>query len=218
MKGTTRRGLHPAADLAARDALRASEKERAENVMIVDVARNDLGRVARIGSVRVPALCDAERYPSVWQLTSTVEADVDRDVPLSALFRALFPPASITGAPKIRASQIIAELEGVPRGVYCGAIGMIRPGGDATFNVAIRTATDARRRAASQRRRGVTIDSTAAGELRGGARQARRVHRPLDRDPPSSRPFASSAGRRSDSRGISPASPPRPTTSRCPAT
>jgi para-aminobenzoate synthetase/4-amino-4-deoxychorismate lyase len=108
MKGTVRRGLHVAADHAARDALRASEKERAENVMIVDVVRNDLGRVARTGSVRVTALCEAERYPGVWQLTSTVEADVDRALSLSELFRALFPPASITGAPKIRASRIIA--------------------------------------------------------------------------------------------------------------
>lgn len=165
MKGTMRRGLHPQSDLLASDALRGSEKERAENVMIVDVARNDLGRVARIGSVRVPALCVAERYPSVWQLTSTVEADVDRDVTLSEVFRALFPPASITGAPKIRATQIIAELEGVPRGVYCGAIGLIRPGGDATFNVAIRTATETDGVVHLNAGGGVTIDSTAVGEL-----------------------------------------------------
>ena len=164
MKGTTRRGLHSAADLAARDALRASEKDRAENVMIVDVARNDLGRVARLGSVRVPALFTAERYPTVWQLTSTVEADVDRDVPLSALFRALFPPASITGAPKIRASQAIAELEGAPRGVYCGAIGVLHPGGDATFSVAIRTATSRDGVLRVHAGGGVTIDSTAPGE------------------------------------------------------
>jgi para-aminobenzoate synthetase/4-amino-4-deoxychorismate lyase len=165
MKGTARRGLHPAADLAARDTLLESEKERAENVMIVDVARNDLGRVARVGSVRVSDLCSAERYPSVWQLTSTVEAEVDRDVTLSALFRALFPPASITGAPKIRASRIIAELEDAPRGVYCGALGLIRPGGDATFNVAIRTATERSGVLRLNAGGGVTIDSTAAGEL-----------------------------------------------------
>jgi para-aminobenzoate synthetase/4-amino-4-deoxychorismate lyase len=139
MKGTAARGAFPGADAAARDALRASEKERAENVMIVDVVRNDLGRVARVGSIRVPGLCEAERYPTVWQLTSTVEGEVDRGLPLVDLFRALFPPASITGAPKIRAMQVIRELEDAPRGVYCGAVGSIRPGGDAAFNVAIRT-------------------------------------------------------------------------------
>jgi para-aminobenzoate synthetase/4-amino-4-deoxychorismate lyase len=165
MKGTMRRGLHPRSDIAARDALRSSEKDRAENVMIVDVARNDLGRVARLGTVRVPELFTTERYPSVWQLTSTVEADVDSEVTLSTLFRALFPPASITGAPKIRASQAIAELEGVPRGVYCGAIGMLRPGGDATFSVAIRTATARDGVLRVDAGGGVTIDSTAAGEM-----------------------------------------------------
>jgi para-aminobenzoate synthetase / 4-amino-4-deoxychorismate lyase len=165
MKGTMRRGLHAQSDLEAREALRGSEKERAENVMIVDVARNDLGRVAKLGSVRVSELCVAERYPGVWHLTSTVEADVDATVSLSALFRALFPPASITGAPKIRASQIIAELEGVPRGAYCGAIGLIRPGGDATFNVAIRTATARNGGLRLHAGGGVTIDSTAVGEL-----------------------------------------------------
>jgi para-aminobenzoate synthetase/4-amino-4-deoxychorismate lyase len=99
MKGTAPRGPYPAADTAARDGLQRSEKERAENVMIVDVVRNDLGRIASIGSVHVNALCQAERYPSVWQLTSTVEASVGRDVSLGAVFRALFPPASVTGAP-----------------------------------------------------------------------------------------------------------------------
>ena len=165
MKGTKRRALHAAADDAARDALLASEKDRAENVMIVDVVRNDLGRVARRSGVRVPELCEAERYPGVWQLTSTVTADVDPDVPLSELFRALFPPASVTGAPKIRACRIIAELERAARGVYCGAVGVIRPGGDATFNVAIRTATTRDGVLRLNAGGGVTIDSTAAGEL-----------------------------------------------------
>jgi len=165
MKGTARRGLDPRGDIATRDALLASEKERAENVMIVDVARNDLGRIARVGSVRVSELCAAERYPMVWQLTSTVEADVDRAVALSAVFRALFPAASITGAPKIRASRVIAELEAAPRGVYCGVIGIIRPGGDATFNVAIRTATERSGELRLHAGGGVTIDSTTTGEL-----------------------------------------------------
>jgi para-aminobenzoate synthetase/4-amino-4-deoxychorismate lyase len=165
MKGTKRRALHAAADEAARAALLASEKERAENVMIVDVVRNDLGRVARTGGVRAPVLCEAERYPGVWQLTSTVTADVEREAPLSELFRALFPPASVTGAPKIRACGIIAELEGAPRGVYCGAVGLLRPGGDANFNVAIRTATARDGQLRLNAGGGVTIDSTAAGEL-----------------------------------------------------
>jgi para-aminobenzoate synthetase/4-amino-4-deoxychorismate lyase len=167
MKGTAPRGLDPASDAASRRDLLDSEKDRAENVMIVDVVRNDMGRIAHTGTVRVASLCEAERYPRVWQLTSTVEAELDRATPLSRIFSALFPPASITGAPKIRATRIIRELEGAPRGVYCGAIGMIRPGGDATFNVAIRTAWSAdgggtlRLNAGG----GVTIDSTPSGEL-----------------------------------------------------
>lgn len=167
MKGTAPRGLHPAADAAARDRLVRSEKERAENVMIVDVVRNDLGRIADIGSVRVDALCHAERYPSVWQLTSTIDARVAPDRPLRDVFRALFPPASVTGAPKIRAVSIIRELEGSPREVYCGALGVIRPGGDATFNVAIRTAWTATEGAVLRLSAGggVTVDSTALGEL-----------------------------------------------------
>ncbi|MEO6527812.1 MAG: aminodeoxychorismate synthase component I [Gemmatimonadaceae bacterium] len=167
MKGTAERGLHPTADLNARTILMGSEKERAENVMIVDVVRNDLGRVATVGTVRVPALCVAERYPSVWQLTSTVEADVSEDLPLSRVFSALFPAASITGAPKIRATEIIRDLERATRGVYCGAIGCIRPGGDATFNVAIRTAwtDDGGRTLHLNAGGGVTMDSTATSEL-----------------------------------------------------
>jgi para-aminobenzoate synthetase / 4-amino-4-deoxychorismate lyase len=168
MKGTAPRGLHSAADAAARDRLLQSEKERAENVMIIDVVRNDLGRIATVGSVTVDSLCHAERYPSVWQLTSTVEAEVPSSLPLSAIFRALFPPASVTGAPKIRATSIIRELEGAPREIYCGAIGIMQPGGDATFNVAIRTAwtmanCDVLHLSAGG---GVTADSTATGELR----------------------------------------------------
>jgi para-aminobenzoate synthetase/4-amino-4-deoxychorismate lyase len=167
MKGTARRGPSAAADAAARQALLESEKDRAENVMIVDVVRNDLGRIARIGTVRVPTLCAPERYPRVWQLTSTVEAEVDPAVPLSSVFKALFPPASVTGAPKVRATRIIRELEARPRAIYCGAIGLIRPGGDATFNVAIRTAwsADDGHTVRLDAGGGVTIDSTAAGEL-----------------------------------------------------
>ena len=168
MKGTAPRGLHPAADDSVREELERSEKERAENVMIVDVVRNDLGRIATLGSVSVDALCSPERYPSVWQLASSVEAELRPELPLSEIFRALFPPASVTGAPKIRATAIIREIESLPREVYCGAVGVLRPGGDATFNVAIRTAwtmvgSDTLHLHAGG---GVTADSTARGELR----------------------------------------------------
>jgi para-aminobenzoate synthetase / 4-amino-4-deoxychorismate lyase len=141
MKGTSARGRWLEEDLARRDALVASEKARAENVMIVDLLRNDLGRVAETGSVTVPALFTAERYPTVWQLTSTIEARLpaDRPTTLVDLMRALFPCGSVTGAPKIRTMEIIAGLEAEPRGVYTGAIGLVRPGGDAVFSVAIRT-------------------------------------------------------------------------------
>jgi para-aminobenzoate synthetase/4-amino-4-deoxychorismate lyase len=139
MKGTARRGRFTAEDDAIAAALRGSEKQRAENVMIADLLRNDLGRVARPGSVHVPALFELERYPTIWQLTSTVEAEVPAATPLDALFGALFPCGSITGAPKVRATALVAAHERSPRGVYCGAIGVVRPGGDATFSVAIRT-------------------------------------------------------------------------------
>ena len=141
MKGTSPRGRWLEEDLARRDALAASEKARAENVMIVDLLRNDLGRIAETGSVAVPALFTAERYPAVWQLTSTIEARLPESSSAGVvdLLRALFPCGSVTGAPKIRTMEIIAALEPAPRGVYTGAIGLVRPGGDAVFSVAIRT-------------------------------------------------------------------------------
>ncbi len=139
MKGTARRGRFEEEDLAVAAALRASEKERAENVMIADLLRNDLGRVARIGSVRVARLLELESYRTVHQLTSTIEARLGPGVGLVALLAATFPCGSVTGAPKAMATRVIAEEEGVPRGVYCGAIGFAAPGGDAAFSVAIRT-------------------------------------------------------------------------------
>jgi para-aminobenzoate synthetase/4-amino-4-deoxychorismate lyase len=138
MKGTAARGSVPENDEARRSALLASAKERAENIMIVDLLRNDLGRLARPGKVRVEALCVAEAYPTLWQVVSTISADLP-DVRLFDLFRALFPCGSITGAPKIRAMQCISELERLPRGLYTGALGWLAPGGDCRFNVAIRT-------------------------------------------------------------------------------
>jgi len=138
IKGTAARGATPADDEAKRAALLSSVKERAENVMIVDLLRNDLGRLAQPGGVTVEALCEAEAYPTLWQMVSTVSADLP-GVSLFDLLRALFPCGSITGAPKIRAMQRIAELEGSPRGLYTGALGWLAPGGDCRFNVAIRT-------------------------------------------------------------------------------
>lgn len=138
MKGTAPRGSTPGEDVENRRALLASAKERAENIMIVDLLRNDLGRLAEAGRVRVDALCEVEAYPTLWQSVSTVSAELP-DVRLRDLFAALFPCGSITGAPKIRAMQRIAELEGSPRGIYTGSIGWLAPGGDCRFNVAIRT-------------------------------------------------------------------------------
>ncbi|MCP5247517.1 MAG: aminodeoxychorismate synthase component I [Candidatus Accumulibacter sp.] len=138
MKGTAARGETPAEDQANRAALLASAKERAENVMIVDLLRNDLGRLAQPGKVSVEALCEVEAYPTLWQMVSTVAADLP-GVPLANLFGALFPCGSITGAPKIRAMQRIGELEGASRGLYTGSLGWLSPGGDCRFNVAIRS-------------------------------------------------------------------------------
>ncbi|HVS02089.1 MAG TPA: chorismate-binding protein, partial [Thermoanaerobaculia bacterium] len=164
MKGTAPRGRWPAEDAARGRALLASPKERAENLMIVDMARHDLGRVARPGSVTVEALFALERYPTVWQLTSTVAARTA--APLGEVFRALFPAASITGAPKAAAMRLIAALEGAPRGVYTGAFGWVGPGRRASFAVAIRTATVDRRRGRAEYGTGggVVWDSEPAAE------------------------------------------------------
>ncbi|MCP5269268.1 MAG: aminodeoxychorismate synthase component I [Zoogloeaceae bacterium] len=137
MKGTAPRSRDTSTDNEAKAGLQASAKDRAENVMIVDLIRNDLGRVAQPGSVVVESLCDIESYPSVHQMTSSVSAACDAD--LATVLTALFPCGSITGAPKVRAMQIIHELESAPRGLYTGAIGWVGAGGDFSFNVAIRT-------------------------------------------------------------------------------
>jgi len=139
MKGTAARTGSAEADACAIAALRSSLKERAENLMIVDLLRNDLGRLANPGSVRVPRLFDIEAYPTLFQQTSTVTATVRDGLDAIDVLSATFPCGSITGAPKIRAMEIIAELEQAPRGVYTGSIGHIAPDGSAAFNVAIRT-------------------------------------------------------------------------------
>ncbi len=165
MKGTRRRGLYPGADEQAYRDLKASEKDRAENLMIVDLIRNDLGRIAKTGSVRVHDLFQIERYETVWQMTSSVTARTTAGVP--EIFAALFPCGSVTGAPKVRTMQIIRELEHGPRGVYCGSMGWWQPGRKAEFNVAIRTLTIDRASGQAEYHvgGGITWDSTPADEL-----------------------------------------------------
>ena len=139
MKGTIARGGDPESDAAAAAELAASEKNRAENLMIVDLLRNDLGRIAVPGSVHVSGLFNIEQYETLYQMTSTVEARIRKEVGPGEILDALFPCGSITGAPKIRSMQVIDELEDAPRGIYTGAIGHFAPDGSALFNVAIRT-------------------------------------------------------------------------------
>lgn len=139
MKGTAVRRLDPAADEAEAAALRADPKQRAENLMIVDLLRNDLSRVCRAGTVEVPSLFEVETYPTVHQMTSTVTASLAGGLDAIDVLEAIFPCGSITGAPKMRAMEIIAGIEMAPRNVYTGAIGRLEPDGDAWFNVAIRT-------------------------------------------------------------------------------
>jgi len=144
MKGTAARGATPELDAAQAAALRASPKERAENVMIVDLLRNDISRIAQPFSVQVPRLFHTQALPTVWQMTSDVSAKTRPGTTLAGVFGTLFPCGSVTGAPKVRAMQLIRTLEPQPRGVYCGAIGVVRPGVPgqgirATFNVPIRT-------------------------------------------------------------------------------
>lgn len=166
MKGTAPRGRWLAEDAQLAAQLAASEKNRAENLMIVDLLRNDIGRVAQVGSVAAPRLFEIERYPTVHQLTSTVTAATRPGTELDDIFAALFPCGSITGAPKIATMKLLAELEATARGVYCGAIGLVAPGGAATFNVAIRTVTLDTRAGAAEYGigGGITWDSTAADE------------------------------------------------------
>lgn len=164
MKGTRPRGRYLAEDDAIAESLHRSDKDRAENVMIVDMLRNDMGRVSEFGSVRVEQLFVTERYPTVWQMTSRLASKTRARTP--QIIAALFPSGSVTGAPKIRTMQIIRDMEPFPRGVYCGAIGWMAPGGRAAFNVAIRCATIDSRSGVAEYPvgSGVTWDSDAAEE------------------------------------------------------
>jgi para-aminobenzoate synthetase/4-amino-4-deoxychorismate lyase len=139
MKGTAQRGRISEEDRYWESWLKQDEKNKAENLMIVDLLRNDLGRVSEIGSVRVRELFSVERYQTLFQMTSTIQGKVKRDTTYYDILRSLFPCGSVTGAPKIRAMQIIHELETTPRGVYTGAIGYFSPEHEAVFNVSIRT-------------------------------------------------------------------------------
>ena len=139
MKGTTNRGLTTETDLAQARWLAQDQKNRSENMMIVDLLRNDMNRISKIGSEDVKSLCQVEQYSTVWQMTSTIETQLLPNSRLGDVFQALFPCGSITGAPKIATMEIIKKVEKQPRGVYCGAIGILVPQGPSIFNVAIRT-------------------------------------------------------------------------------
>jgi para-aminobenzoate synthetase/4-amino-4-deoxychorismate lyase len=170
MKGTAARGRWLEEDEGVAARLVASDKDRAENAMIVDLLRNDLGRVARAGTVETSRMFEPERYETVWQLTSTVTAELESGTPIVDVFRALFPSGSVTGAPKVSTMRIIRELEDSPRGVYCGAIGYLAPNGSgeprANFSVAIRTVVVDSRAGSAEYGvgGGITFDSSAAAE------------------------------------------------------
>ncbi|MCF8160526.1 MAG: aminodeoxychorismate synthase component I [Polaromonas sp.] len=164
MKGTAPRGGNAEEDATLAAALVASPKERAENVMIVDLLRNDVSRIAQPHSVKVPHLFTVQTLPTVLQMVSDVTANTRPGTRLCDVFSALFPCGSVTGAPKVQAMRMIKALESEPRGIYCGAIGVVRPGGHATFNVAIRTVTLRGTQATCGIGSGITADATAEAE------------------------------------------------------
>jgi para-aminobenzoate synthetase/4-amino-4-deoxychorismate lyase len=166
MKGTAPPGRNAEEDAALMLALQRDEKNRAENVMIADLMRNDLGRIAETGSVQVTRLFDVVRLPSLLQMSTEVTATLRPEITLYKLFASLFPPGSIVGAPKIRTMQILRALEARERGIYTGAIGFIAPDGESVFNVAIRTAVLTGDRFEMGVGAGITYDSTAADEYR----------------------------------------------------
>ena len=182
MKGTAQRGRWGAEDDVCVEKLRCSEKERAENVMVVDLLRNDLGKVSNAGSVCVSTLWDVERYETVLQMTSTVTSRLREEVGLRELMAALFPCGSVTGAPKVRTMEIVAEVEDSPRGVYTGSLGYMSPGGDMAFNVAIRTVCIDRESGIAEFGvgGGVTYDSSCDGEYEECLTKARML---VDRRP-----------------------------------
>jgi para-aminobenzoate synthetase component 1 len=175
MKGTAPRDADPVRDAELAEELRASEKGQAENLMIVDLLRNDISRVAKVGSVKVPKLFAVESYATLHQMVSTVVGDLVAPPSMAGVMAALFPCGSITGAPKIRAMEIIREVEPFARGAYCGAIGWMAPDGAARFNVAIRTLSVTGQDIVLNVGGGVVQDSTAAGEWEEALWKARYV-------------------------------------------
>ncbi|RCS59314.1 aminodeoxychorismate synthase component I [Parvibium lacunae] len=173
MKGTAARGNDATSDATQAARLRQSSKEQAENLMIVDLLRNDLGRIAQTGSVQVPQLFELQALPTVWQMTSTITAHTRPNTSLVDIFRALFPCGSVTGAPKVKAMELIRTLESSPRGAYCGALGVVRPhangkgkGIQATFNVGIRTVVIRQGDAECGIGSGITWDADCTAEQR----------------------------------------------------
>ena len=166
MKGTTKRGLTDDDDLKEAAWLEQDPKNRSENMMIVDLLRNDMNRISEVGSEHVECLCQVEQYSTVWQMTSTIKSQLREYVDLVAIFQSLFPCGSITGAPKIATMEIIKDLEPQPRGVYCGTIGILLPNGRRIFNVAIRTIQLHKGQAIYGVGGGITWDSTWESEYR----------------------------------------------------
>jgi para-aminobenzoate synthetase component 1 len=180
IKGTVARGRTPEEDAANRDWLAASEKNRAENLMIVDLMRNDIGRVAELGSVRVPELFALEPYASVWQMVSTVQATLRDGLGPADLLRACWPPGSMTGAPKLAAMQAIEALEPLRRGFYAGSIGYIDCRGNMDLSVVIRTAVAAQGQVMVQMGGGIVADSDPASEWNETVAKGERLVRVLD--------------------------------------
>jgi para-aminobenzoate synthetase/4-amino-4-deoxychorismate lyase len=166
MKGTLSRGRFPLEDKQKENFLREDIKNRAENLMIVDLMRNDLGRLCAYGKVKVPSLFSIEKYPSVFQMTSLIEGELSSNVSIIDLLKATFPPGSVTGAPKIRAMEIIDELEKDSRGIYCGSLGFFSPDGDFLLNVSIRTIHQSGSDCVMGVGSGIVADSVAESELK----------------------------------------------------
>lgn len=180
IKGTAPRSQNEDEDRAYAHALLSSEKDRAENTMIVDLLRNDLSRIAQSGSVRVPTLCGLETYANVHHLVSIVEANLKSDKDMFDVIRATFPGGSITGAPKIKAMEIIAQQEKIPRGVYCGSIGYLSFDGRMDLNIAIRTATITPKEILFSAGGGITLLSDPEAEYRETLIKAERLFKAFD--------------------------------------
>ena len=182
IKGTAARGTTAGDDAASRAALKESSKDRAENLMIVDLVRNDLSRVCRPGSVQVPALSQVETYATLHHLVSTVRGEIRKDRTTEDLLRAVFPPGSMTGAPKVRAMEILHELEPVSRGPYAGALGYLSFCGDLDLSVVIRTVLLGQGEARFHVGGGVVADSRPQAEYEESLLKARALLEALGAD------------------------------------